>query len=314
MADSWLWPDKFNINRKHSESIWKNNQDAFNRLLKAHRLGTEFQSTIQNIYIPLALCLKPVVEKKDIFFLGVHGGQGAGKSTLCFFLSWIMNQIFQLKSVGFSIDDLYLSKNHRIRLAEEISPLLKTRGVPGTHDIQTGLEIFRKLRTADEKTETTIPTFNKATDDKNPENQWIKVHGKPRLVIFEGWCVGSRAQSIKDLKTPLNSLELKEDVKGIWRHYVNRQLEENYQQLFQQLDTLIMLKVPGMEKVLEWRILQEKKLQEACGKQNQTMSEDQIKSFIMHYERVTLHSLKTLPEIADIVFSIGNNHQIEEIK
>ena len=34
-----------------------------------------------------------------------------------------------------SIDDYYFSKNKRLQLSKHIHPLLQTRGVPGTHDL-----------------------------------------------------------------------------------------------------------------------------------------------------------------------------------
>lgn len=309
-----LWPNSLKLNWKELDRLFQGNQETFNELLIQQKLDSTFLETIYQVYLPLAFWLKKKVESTDIFFLGINGGQGAGKSTLCFFLNQIMNRLFDLHTVGFSIDDLYLPKSERKNLAEHISPLLETRGVPGTHEVKRGLNIFEALKKADDESEIWIPTFDKATDDRNRNDLWIQVQGKPRLIIFEGWCVGAHPQDQEDLITPINQLEEQEDLEGVWRNYVNYQLQNDYKRWFEQLDLLLLLKVPDMEKVIEWRTLQEHKLKEKAGEQGEVMNEEQIKRFVMFYERITRHSLETLPDKADIVFHIGNDHQIKKIE
>ena len=62
------------------------------------------------------------------------------------------------------------------------------------------------------------------------------------MIIFEGWCVGARAQSSSQLKKPINSLEKVYDKGAKWRSYVNNQLKTKYKTLFNQLDGLIISK------------------------------------------------------------------------
>jgi len=71
--------------------------------------------------------------KKNLFCL-VSGPQGSGKTT---FTGFIKNQLEKqkLKVLVLSIDDFYLSKQERQKLSNKISPLLLTRGVPGTHNL-----------------------------------------------------------------------------------------------------------------------------------------------------------------------------------
>ena len=45
-----------------------------------------------------------------------------------------------------SIDDFYLTKAERNQLAQNIHPLLVTRGVPGTHDVQMLTDCVERLR------------------------------------------------------------------------------------------------------------------------------------------------------------------------
>ena len=46
---------------------------------------------------------------------------------------------------------------------------------------------------------------------------------------------------------------------------------------------------------------------------NKTMSDKEIKNFIMYYERLTKHMLKTF-ETADTVISIDKKHRLKSIK
>ena len=44
------------------------------------------------------------------------------------------------------------------------------------------------------------------------------------------------------------------------------------------------------------------------------MTEKQIKNFVMYYERLTKHMLKTLPKKADTVISIDEKHRLKTIR
>ena len=63
----------------------------------------------------------------------------------------------------------------------------------------------------------------------------------------------------------------------------------------------------------KWRLLQEKKLR-ITGKGSKTMNDKQIENFVMYYERITKHMLKTLPKTADTVISIDEKHRLKSIK
>ena len=76
---------------------------------------------------------------------------------------------------------------------------------------------------------------------------------------------------------------------------------------------MIFLKVPSFKYVLKWRLLQEKKLR-ITRKGNKTMNDNKLENFIMYYERITKHMLKTLPKKADTVISIDEKHRLKSIK
>ena len=79
------------------------------------------------------------------------------------------------------------------------------------------------------------------------------------------------------------------------------------------IDKLIFLKVPSFRYVYKWRLLQEKKLR-VTGKGDKTMTDKEISNFIMYYERLTKHMLKTLTRTADTVINIDKKHRLKSIK
>ena len=134
-----------------------------------------------------------------------------------------------------------------------------TRGVPGTHDIDLMLRFFTKVKSKNFK-KIEIPKFNKAIDDRYKKSFWYKLKSKPDVIIFEGWCVGAKAQTINQLKKPVNSLERIYDQRIKWRSYVNNQLKTKYNILFKQLDGLLYLKAKNFNLLKKWRLKQERKL------------------------------------------------------
>ena len=117
----------------------------------------------------------------------------------------------------------------------------------------------------------------------------------------------------KDLLIPINELEKYYDKKKIWRSRVNQELQYNYSKIFKLIDKTIFLKVPSFKYVFKWRLLQEKKLRIA-SRGKKTMTDSQIKKFIMFYERITKYMLKTLCKKADSVIAIDSKHRLKSIK
>ena len=193
-----------------------------------------------------------------------------------------------------------------------VSPLFLTRGVPGTHDTKLLLECIKKLKSKNFK-QTLLPKFDKSIDDRVSKKKWQKVVKKPDIIIFEGWCVGATPQKNKDLIVPVNALEKEIDKKKIWRKKVNQELKNKYKKIFKMINTIIFLKVPSFKYVYKWRLLQEKKLR-LLSKGNKTMADNQIKNFIMYYERLTKEMLRVLSKKAKFVVTIDNKHRLKSIK
>ncbi|WP_239985851.1 hypothetical protein [Marinobacter salexigens] len=288
-------------------------------LIDQEGLPKSYANTVRQIIVPLVQYVSQLRRSaKRTLVVGIHGAQGTGKSTLALFMRELLSKHWDCPTVSFSLDDIYLTRAERRELAGQVHPLLLTRGVPGTHDLELGLRVIDQLRSAQPGDETAIPAFDKSIDDRAPADDWPVFKGRAAVILLEGWCVGARAQSKKALTVPVNLLEEQEDTEGVWRDYVNQCLNTNYKEFFGQLDCLIMLKAPSMESVLEWRTLQENKLAErmraaASDDRSQplrVMSDDEITRFIMHYERITKASLAEMPARADVVIGVSESHSL----
>jgi D-glycerate 3-kinase len=235
--------------------------------------------------------------------LGLAGGQGAGKSTL----SMLLEQAYRLRGVKLlvlSLDDFYLTRGERQVLARREHPLLATRGVPGSHDVErlsdTLAAVFRPGPHR-------LPVFDKGADDRAPEPHWFE--GPADMVVIEGWCVGAHAQPDARLSEPVNSLERQEDAEGRWRGYVNDCLNTSYASLWRQIDKLLFLAVPDIDAVIHWR-----SQQELARPKTQRMTAAQIRRFVCHYQRLTEWMLERLPAEADFVGFLDANHRLESIQ
>ena len=279
--------------------------------LSKHRLPKEFRSTAERYYLPLARRLPDYRGDSKTLYLGINGAQGTGKSTLADFLSVATTSMFGWTVAVLSIDDFYYTRAEREKLAAEVHPLLKVRGVPGTHDTDMLGQCIEQLHAADSGDEVALPRFDKSIDDRADESTWPVVSGPVDLIILEGWCVGTQAQGDAQLKPAINALERDEDPDGTWRHYVNEQLNLHYTRIFDALDKLIFLRAPSFEAIHRWRLEQEEKLA-ATSSQDATelMNEEQVTRFIQFFERLTRANLATLTDVADIVFNLDETHAV----
>ena len=287
---------------------------SFLAATKQMMLDNNLDQALIDVYIPLAACLaKQADDYRATRIIGVNGAQGSGKSTLCKLLQIVLEEGFAKRVTTFSIDDIYLTHAERETLAEKSHPLLKTRGVPGTHDVELGLQLLTDLRGIEAGQSINIPVFDKSIDDRCPEKDFRQVTGPIDLVLFEGWCVGAKPQRDPALALPVNSLERLEDPDQVWRRYVNEQLENDYKWLFEEIDFLIMLKIPGISSVMEWRSKQERKLAKASPGGHKIMDTAALQRFIMHYERLTKAMLTEMPDRADLVLKLNRNQQIDGV-
>ena len=268
---------------------------------------------LKRTYIPISFWIENKYKKKGkTLFLGFSGGQGSGKTTAVKILKIILKKFFKRKVHVSSIDDFYKTLKDRNRMSQNIHPLFKTRGVPGTHDINLVKKFFDFVKAKRFK-KTKLPKFDKSIDDRSKKKYWFKIKEKPEIVILEGWCVGAKPQSNFLIKKPVNLLEKYEDQDLTWRYYVNAKLKEEYKKIFAMIDSYIFIKIPNFKMVFKWRFLQENKLRQKSQFRKKIMSFNEIKRFIMFYQRITLQMVKDLSKSASVVMLLKKNHEIKKI-
>jgi D-glycerate 3-kinase len=269
---------------------------------------------IKSFLIPICFWIFKKASKKKPLILGLSGGQGIGKTTISSIITLILKKYFKLNIFKISIDDFYKTRKERFLLSKKIHPLLMTRGVPGTHDINIMLNFFKRVKKNNFKS-LKLPKFDKAIDDRCKKSSWYTIKKRPDIIIFEGWCVGAMAQKNSMLKKSINSLEKTNDQNLIWRKFVNNQLKTKYKKLFGHLDNLLYLKAKNFNLLQQWRIKQEKKLWLKLKKRKnlKIMNKLEVINFMQTYQRITQNMIKDVPKYASIIFKLNSNHQIKTI-
>ena len=254
----------------------------------------------------IAPIINNINTSKDKKFI-IAGSQGAGKSTLAILFKLALEKIYKKKVMLLSIDDYYLSKKKRLELSKKIHPLLITRGVPGTHNI----EALKKDVISFQKNKFPIitPLFNKLKDNVRDKKKIIK---NAEILLLEGWCCGSPPINKKYLFKNINSLEATLDKNKKWRQYYNSQLKKDYKKVFSLFDQQIYIQAPSFNYILKWRYAQEKN-NALRSRQQDFMNKDDLESFIKHYEKLTKWMIKTMPAKADILIKIDGNQKIKKV-
>ena len=248
--------------------------------------------------------------------VGLNGAQGSGKSTLSQYLSQMMPMQLGVDCHVLSIDDFYLSKAKRKKLAASVHPLLAIRGVPGTHDVPRPLDALAGFIEPAVQS-VMVPIFDKLKDNRTRRVHKIQKSAKPTIVLFEGWCVGVPTQRQLALSVPASSFEFSNDNNGVWRSYVNERLGTDYVDVFKLLDRLSMLKPPCFDAVYDWRVDQEIRLvarrrQEFSSESIRGMSVKEVGEFVENFRRLTCHALEVLPGIANETWELQADRLVLE--
>ena len=269
---------------------------------------------VKYFLIPICFWIAKKAKNRKPFIVGLSGGQGTGKTTISSIMSIILKKYFKLNIFKISIDDFYKTRKERFLLSKKIHNLLKTRGVPGTHDTSIILDFLNKVKHKNFKP-LKLPKFNKATDDRFKKEFWYSINKRPDVIIFEGWCIGARPQKNYQLKKHINSVEKLNDQNLIWRKYVNYQLKKNYRKLFNQLNCLLYLKAKNFNLLQKWRLKQERKLLTFSReyKNLKIMNKKEVINFMKTYERITENMFKDAPKYASIILNLNSNHQIKSV-
>ena len=301
-----------------SDCFFKVKKDCYKFITSVETKKEKFRNKdkmIRSYLIPVSFWIANKVNKKKPIIIGLDGGQGTGKTTISSIINLILVKYFKLKVFKISIDDFYKTRKERYKLSKKVHPLLMTRGVPGTHDIDLILRFFKIIKKRNFKS-LSLPKFDKSIDDRFKKKQWYKIKSKPDVIIFEGWFVGAKSQKNIELKKPINSLEKMEDKSMKWRKYVNFQLAGKYKTFHNMLDCLLYLKAKNFSLLRRWRLKQEKKLfLKSKNKKNlKIMNKNEVLNFMMTYQRITEQMFKTAKKFSSIVMTLNNQHQIINIK
>ncbi len=258
----------------------------------------------------LDACLPCLAAHRLPFVLGLSGLQGSGKSTLARALTLCARRIgFQAQRL--SLDDVYFGHRARKRLAASVHPLLATRGVPGTHDTTLLLHTLDAMQRASPRHPARLPRFDKGRDTRRSTSHWPRVTQVPDLLVLEGWCLGLDAQAPEELREPINTLESGADPDGRWRRHVNDALVA-MQTVWQRLDRLVVLAAPDWETACRWRARAEAALRARHA--TRAMSPAQLRRFMMHFERLSRHALRTLPAQADLCLDLDQRHRLRRVR
>ncbi|MEM9938734.1 MAG: HAD-IIB family hydrolase [Pseudomonadota bacterium] len=243
----------------------------------------------------------------DVPLLLVSGAQGIGKSTAL----RAVQAHFEGQIAILGIDEFYLTRAERAVLAAKVHPLLETRGPPGTHDLDLLNRAITDLLEADAASRTTLPAFDKKTDDRAPEADWPVFPGAPKAIILEGWLIGAQPDARAPETPPLNSIEAL-DTDGVWRRYQEDQLAGPYAALWDRADAFFHIMAPSFDTVLGWRVQQE---ETTFGLQPGTLPKERrlwIETFILHYERITRRMLAGSVR-AGLCACVGKERQLQQV-
>ncbi len=286
------------------------------RFLKEQNLPDSYLATLEERVAPLGERVAALQSRLGRpILVAINGCQGSGKSTWAAALEWLMRDNHSLNAVALSLDDFYLTRAERDELSRKVHPLLATRGVPGTHDMDLLGSVLNQLLSGSGNT--LIPRFDKAIDDRVDSACWQTVATPIQVVLLEGWCLGVESEEDETLLAPVNALESSQDEQCIWRRYVNDNITKHYTKLFDRSDLRVMLKAPSFECVHGWRLEQEQKLSarrsspvEDCA----LMSSEEILQFIQFYQRHTIQLLQNLPKHVHVLFHMNLQREIVEVQ
>jgi len=237
--------------------------------------------------------------------IGIGGAPGSGKSTLA------RAMIHYAESTGLpacllSLDDYYLDRKQRRKLAKQVHPLFQQRGVPGTHELDRLVNDLDRIQ-AGPCTDLRLPVFDKSTDDRAPEDTWRSLTSDPGLIILEGWCVGAKPPSRDVFFSDPSDWERINDPDGAWRGEVFVAWQQLYAALESRLDRVWYIRVPEWECVIDWRWQQECELMHG-----NLENRDEVEHFLGSFERIVHQMQKSCPQWAELILDANRDHEISQ--
>lgn len=241
-------------------------------------------------YIRSALSQRSQMGYERPLIVGISGPQGSGKTFLTRQIKEELERAdASLKVILFLMDDMYLTHSDQNKLNEFAqksmgnNPLLRGRGLPGTHDLQLVKKIFTDLLNLKS---VEIPVYDKGLyqgrGDRLAHNFWTKVKTPPDLILFEGWFNGFLSLRKEELKTSYYDHDNKEKV--FRKHQLSHleqinEMLQTYLSLWSYFDYFVCLKTSSLKNVYEWRLEQEESLRKS-RKDTSGMTDDEIIKFV----------------------------------
>ncbi|KAI8911017.1 P-loop containing nucleoside triphosphate hydrolase protein [Gorgonomyces haynaldii] len=231
------------------------------------------------------------IQKRPIV-IGISGPQGSGKTYLVQQLVKYFQQY--CNTIGFSVDDLYLTRTELDALEKQPNPLLHSRGLPGTHDVALGTKILSHLT---KRQPVEIPVFDKSLfEGKGDRNGFVSIQG-PDIIFFEGWFLGfvptnDLATRFQCPNTYLQKYRL-QDLQAI-----NDNLKQ-YQEWLSFVDAMLIIRTNDLNNILTWRWQQE---QDLIQKRGNGMSKDQVQTFVQRF--MPLYELYQAQFLPSTIFEI----------
>lgn len=285
-------------------------RDAVNQAMLAvrrvaPRLSPRF---VEEVCLPLSGWIaEKARERRRVIAFG--GPPGSGKSTLVRTLELLLADLHGMRAASFSLDDVYHTRARREELSREVHPLLATRGVPGTHDLDLAHWLLDELEFAGPDHVVWLPRFDKLADERAPRDAWRPIAFPPSLVLVDGWCWGAAPSSNTSLLTSVNAREAQHDADGTWRRHVRDQLAGPYARLFARAHHFVRLDSPNWETTLEWRVQQQLELRGLAGPAS-IEERKSLTSFLELFERVARAPCSTAP---DFVLNLSADHELAEL-
>ena len=159
------------------------------------------------MYVPLAAWLERARERAGrAIVVGLSGAQGSGKSTVCVLLGAVLREGVRRPGRGVvGGRSLPHARGARAPRPRGASPFCNPRTTrhprPRARSGDHRSVCSRKGRDSAPR----CLSFDKAIDDRRPRRAWPVHEGSADYVLFEGWCVGARAQSAAALALPVNA-------------------------------------------------------------------------------------------------------------
>lgn len=249
-------------------------------------------------------------KRRSPLVVGLQAPQGAGKTTLVSAIQ-LQTQLQGLSCVSISLDDFYLTRQSQIQLHESHPDwlLFEHRGNPGTHDLDLATQTVEAL-TASIPTVTppippslrhysvSVPSYDKSANEgrgeRRPRSEWKQVNLPIDVLLIEGWCLGFKAISHKEILEIYNrqiiappiQQQLQQDQRQrpdqlmLRRHpidslyFLNDRLRDMENQIYPFIDAFVQIQSPDIGVVYEWRWEQEVKSNGA------RLSRDQCDGFV----------------------------------